>query len=145
MSVPGSAGVDYANAVHVGTDCVLIVDDDDDLREAVADLLRLRGFDVLQAANGREALERMTGRLPGVILLDMKMPVMNGWEFAAAFRRKYDDAAPIIVVTAAADAQARAMEIGADGWLCKPFDVAELNAVVDRLLASRKSSPASST
>jgi CheY-like chemotaxis protein len=134
------AGVDYANVMHVGTKTVLIVDDDDDLREAMADLLRLRGFNVIQAANGREALERLTAGLPGVILLDMKMPIMNGWEFAAAFRDKYDDAAPIIVLTAAADAQARAIENGADGWLCKPFDTADLYSVIDRHIAAHRRS-----
>ena len=115
---------------------ILVVDDDADLREAIADLLRLRGFEVTVAANGREALDRVAVDLPGVILLDMKMPVMNGWEFARVFRQKHDSQVPIIVLTAADDARKRAAEIGAEGWLGKPFDSADLYATVGRHLGA---------
>ncbi len=120
---------------------VLVVDDDEDLRDAIAELLRLRGFEVTQAANGRDALERIAQRRPGVILLDMKMPVMNGWDFARAFRQEHDTESAIVVITAAADAQERAAEIGADGWLGKPFESADLYAAVGRHLGAADSRP----
>jgi DNA-binding response OmpR family regulator len=62
----------------------------------------------------------------------MKMPVMNGWEFAAEFRAKFDSRAPIVVVTAAENAEKRAHEIGAAGWVSKPFDVGVLVRTVRR-------------
>jgi CheY-like chemotaxis protein len=109
---------------------VLVVDDDEDVSVSIVELLGLRGYHVEVASNGQEALDRLAAGLPGVILLDMKMPVMNGWEFARIFRQRHDHLAPIIVVTAAADAQKRAAEIGADAWLAKPFESDDLYAQV---------------
>ena len=63
-------------------DCVLVIDDDADIRDSIGDILELRGYRVARAANGREALERLkSGPPPCVILLDLMMPVLNGWEF----------------------------------------------------------------
>ena len=122
--------------MHMAQRTVLVVDDDDDLREAITDLLLLRGYHVTKAANGHEALDCIAAGMPDVILLDMKMPVMNGWEFARAFREAHDSEAPIVVVTAADDARRRAEEIRADGWLGKPFESVELYATVERYLDS---------
>lgn len=105
---------------------VLVVDDDADVLASITQLLRLRDYHVEVASNGQEALDRLASGLPGVILLDMKMPVMNGWEFARIFRQRHDHLTPIIVVTAAADAQQRAEEIGAEAWLAKPFESGDL-------------------
>jgi CheY-like chemotaxis protein len=74
--------------------------------------------------------------MPGVILLDMRMPVMNGWEFARAFAERHGRACPIVVVTAAENARLRAEEIGADAWLEKPFDVDAVLAAVERLIGA---------
>src|SRR5207253_1368066 len=60
---------------------VMVVDDDDDLRETITARLVSRGFSVTQAANGQEALEQIDKQMPSLIILDMKMPVMDGWEF----------------------------------------------------------------
>jgi DNA-binding response OmpR family regulator len=67
---------------------------------------------------------------------------MNGWEFARAFAQRHGRAAPIIVLTAAENAQLRAAEIGADGWLAKPFDLDAVLSLVDRILAGRRHSAA---
>jgi CheY-like chemotaxis protein len=72
--------------------------------------------------------------MPGLILLDMRMPVMNGWEFAREYRARHGRAAPIVVVTAAEDARARAQEIGADAWLEKPFDLDDVVRMVAQFL-----------
>jgi len=113
---------------------VLVVDDDEDLLATMQDLLRLRGYQVVTAANGQEALDRVSERIPELILLDMRMPVMNGWEFVSAFRLAHPSTTPIIVVTAAPDAQHRAQQVEANAWLSKPFDVTDLFATLERYL-----------
>jgi DNA-binding response OmpR family regulator len=107
---------------------VLVVEDDSDLAALMEMILRDAGYLVRTAGDGRRALDLVAAAMPGVILLDMRMPVMNGREFARAFAERHGRAAPIVVVTAAENARLRAEEIGADGWLEKPFD---LDAVVD--------------
>ena len=115
---------------------VLIVDDDRDLLDLLAFVLSSEGYDVETASDGREALGSVEKAMPNLILLDMKMPVMNGWEFAEEFHERYDESAPIVVVTAAENAAKRADEIHASGWVSKPFDVVTLISVVRQRLAS---------
>jgi two-component system, chemotaxis family, chemotaxis protein CheY len=114
---------------------VLVVDDNDDIREVLGLALEQEGYVVMQAENGRAALEVVARGMPALILLDMKMPVMNGWEFAAELRRTYAGSAPIVVISAAEDARRRAMEIGAQGWVAKPFELGDLLEIVRRNLA----------
>lgn len=111
---------------------VLVIEDDEDLVALVSLLLQEDGFAVEIAANGREALDSLARQLPDVILLDMKMPIMNGPEFARELEVRYGHQAPIIVLTAAADAHRRAAEVGADAWLGKPFDPEVLLSTVRR-------------
>ena len=113
---------------------VLVVDDNDDIREVLAMVLEQEGYRVAHASNGRAALEAVARGMPALILLDMKMPVMNGWEFAAELRRRYAESAPIVVISAAEDARRRAAEIGAQGWVGKPFDLSDFLAIVRRTL-----------
>src|SRR5690349_3028857 len=105
-----------------GPKTVLVVEDDEDLVYLITILLEEQGYCVITAANGREALEALQAGLPDLILLDMKMPVMSGPEFARELSAQHRHLPPIVVVTAADDAQRRASEIHADGWLGKPFD-----------------------
>ena len=113
---------------------ILVVDDDPDLREFLRLMVTSMGFDVTSAANGQEALDVMEGHDPDLIILDMKMPVMNGWEFCRALEGR--DARPaIVVLTAAPDPAARAAEVHAEGWLGKPFEYADLEAIVRRFAA----------
>jgi two-component system, chemotaxis family, chemotaxis protein CheY len=113
---------------------VLVVDDDPDLREFLRLMLTSMGFEVTSAANGREALDVMEDHDPDLILLDMKMPIMNGWEFCRALEGR-DARPPIVVLTAAPDPAARAAEARADGWLGKPFEYEELEATVRKFAA----------
>lgn len=114
---------------------VLVVDDDPDIAESVQLILELDGFEVETTANGREALAAIERRMPAVILLDMLMPIMNGWELAAELARRYPRRPPIIVVTAAEDARVRAEEVAAEDFLKKPFDVTMLRTKVREQLA----------
>lgn len=109
---------------------ILVVDDDPSIRDLIAMALADQGYDVEAAPHGAAALEIVGHTLPSIILLDMRMPVMDGWEFARAYRSKPGPHAPIIVLTAARDAGQRAREIRADGFLGKPFDLDDLLSLV---------------
>ena len=106
--------------------CVLAIDDDEDLVDLVRFFLQKRGYRVVTAMNGQEGLAAVAASMPDLILLDMKMPVMNGWTFAKEFHRLYEKGAPIIVLTAAEDPRQRALETGAVGWVSKPFEAEDL-------------------
>jgi CheY-like chemotaxis protein len=82
--------------------------------------------------------------MPGLIMLDMRMPGMNGWEFAREFRARYGRAAPIVVVTAAENARARAAEVEAEEWLSKPFEIDDVLRIIARHAAVAASDPGAS-
>jgi CheY-like chemotaxis protein len=102
---------------------VLVVDDDPDLRTMVTLVLESGGYAVREAADGVEAIERLQEELPDLILLDMRMPRMDGWELGRRVRAMYRHEIPIVVMTAAEHAEKRASEIDADDFVSKPFDV----------------------
>jgi CheY-like chemotaxis protein len=97
-------------------------------------ILSDEGFPVTTARNGLEALAIVDRNHPSVILLDMRMPVMDGWEFAHAYQARPGPHAPIVVVTAAADARERAKQIHAVDFLAKPFDFDDLVRIVQQFL-----------
>jgi two-component system chemotaxis response regulator CheY len=109
----------------------LVVDDDQDIAELVRLALTDEGCDVLIASNGSAALKALQAAPFDLILLDMRMPVMDGWEFARIYQSGPEPRVPMIVVTAARDAAERAAEINADGFLAKPFSLEELFEVVN--------------
>jgi DNA-binding response OmpR family regulator len=111
---------------------VLVVEDDPDLVALLELILSEAGYRVRTAREGGAALARVAEEMPRLILLDMRMPGMNGWEFAREFRARHGRAAPIVVVTAAENARARADEIGAEGWLAKPFAIDDVLAAAAR-------------
>lgn len=121
------------------TDCpVLVVDDDQAIRELVTQILETEGYRVATATNGAEALAELEAirqvdpECPSVILLDMRMPVLDGWGVARELKGR-GLRIPIVVMTAARDAQVWAQEIGADGYLAKPFDLDDLLAAVSTI------------
>jgi CheY-like chemotaxis protein len=114
------------------SEMVLVVDDDPLIVASVVDLLDLEGYRTEVASNGAEALELLEGIKPCVVLLDMRMPVMDGWHFAAELRNR-GIRVPVLVMTAAQSARTWAEEIGADGYVPKPFKVDELLSSVERL------------
>ncbi len=111
---------------------VLVVDDDESIRQFIELALSDDGYDVTCAAEGGAALELATSAPPNLILLDMRMPGMDGWRFAQAYRKTPRPHAPIVVLTAARDAAEYAAQIKADGYLAKPFDLADLMRLVKR-------------
>ena len=111
---------------------ILVVDDDETIASTIELLLIDEGYPVITANNGQHALEYVTRHNPSLILLDMKMPIMDGWAFAAAYRQHPGPHVPIIVMTAAHDSRSRAAEIAADGYIAKPFDVDHLLDLIRR-------------
>ncbi len=114
---------------------ILIVDDEKDLLLLIKEVLEEHHYHVLMADNGKEALDLISQEgVPDLILLDMSMPVMNGWTFSQLFADNYGRSCPIVIMTAADDSETRAMEIGADSYLGKPFDMDTLIKVVESIL-----------
>jgi CheY-like chemotaxis protein len=110
---------------------VLIVEDDHDTREMLGHFLELEGYEVEKAANGREALDALRAADDAsVILLDLMMPVMDGWQFRAVQRQDQSLARIPVVVLTAAGARDRVPPIDADAWLAKPVD---LDVLLDTL------------
>ena len=115
---------------------ILVIEDDEDLRSVVVHGLGTSDRTLLEAEDGQAALELIEQRgLPDLILLDMNMPGMNGWEFAAELRARGLWRVPVVVITAAHDAARSAKEIGTTEYLGKPFELRALRALVAKLLA----------
>lgn len=113
---------------------VLVVEDDREQRETLCAMLELEGFDHAEAANGREALDYLDrSGAPCLVLLDLEMPVMNGWDFRA--RQLSDErlaSIPVVVVTAN-DAGLHDRFPGVAGFLYKPLRFEKLAALLDRI------------
>jgi CheY-like chemotaxis protein len=121
---------------------ILVVDDDPDILEALSEILEAEGFEIRRARNGKEALERLEPDPPQLILLDLMMPVMDGWEFAQRLRQRGTlSNIPIIVLSADRNVGSKAQDIGAVGYLAKPFELNELLEMVHRALNGPKPSP----
>ena len=117
---------------------ILVVDDDPDILDMLREALEGAGHRVVTARDGLDALERLRTDRPSLIFLDMRMPRMDGWEFARAARAR-GNTAPIVVITAAGDARAWAKEISAESYIAKPFTISQLLGVVDKLGPQRPS------
>jgi two-component system KDP operon response regulator KdpE len=128
---------------------LLIVDDEPDLRKFLADAMLLEGYEVAVAQDARQGLQQVDQFGPDLILLDVMMPVIDGWEMLSRLR-KFSDV-PVIMLTAIGDTEYRVhgLDIGADDYLTKPFEVKELKARIRALLrrtaasATKESAPLS--
>jgi CheY-like chemotaxis protein len=106
---------------------VLVVDDDPAIRGLVGDALRSEGYAVDLAAHGREALDAMRARRPSTVVLDLMMPVMDGFSFMEACHlEQLCDGVPIVVISAVHDALQRINEVPVHACLAKPFDLEDL-------------------
>jgi CheY-like chemotaxis protein len=117
----------------------VLVEDDHDLREVIAEVLRSADLRVAEAENGAAALEMLkrSPELPGVILLDLMMPVMDGWQFRAAQQRDPRIAdIPVVVMSAVTDGEAKAAELQPALYLRKPMDLDQVVDVVRRFCAT---------
>jgi DNA-binding response OmpR family regulator len=110
---------------------ILIAEDDPAILAGVSDLLVLEGYSVTEAADGRSALELYRQRRPDLVLLDVMMPLMSGYDVCRAIRRE-DSLTPIVMLTAKGEEidKVVGLELGADDYIVKPFGMAELTARV---------------
>jgi DNA-binding response OmpR family regulator len=123
---------------------ILVVDDEPDLRDAIRTYLELHGHLVLQAADGEEALEKVRTALPDLVVLDVLMPRMDGLEALEAIRAI--SSVPVIMLTVRGeeDDKVRALRLGADDYVTKPFGQRELLARIESVLR-RAALPAGNT
>ena len=113
---------------------VLVVEDDDSLQEVLEMALESEGYHVVASRDGLEALDQLDRRLPALILLDLKMPRMDGPAFADVLQaRGLRPAVPLLVLTGDSRARAASARLGAEGYLPKPFDLLDLLDEVARL------------
>ncbi|MDQ6902407.1 MAG: response regulator [Bacteroidota bacterium] len=121
--------------------CILIIEDNEDIRESSVEILELSGYEVLQAANGKAGVDIINKRHPDLILCDIMMPELDGLGVLYMLNKNPDTAAiPFIFLTAKAERMdiRKGMELGADDYLTKPFDDMELLLAVETRLAKKK-------
>ena len=118
---------------------ILVVDDKPELRTLLNSYLTQEGFSVLTASNGQEALYAARHEKPDLIILDLMMPEMGGYDFMRAYSREADT--PVIILTARLDENDKVLglELGADDYVTKPFSIKELLARTDALLRRMRS------
>ncbi|HEX2015558.1 MAG TPA: response regulator transcription factor, partial [Solirubrobacteraceae bacterium] len=116
---------------------VLLVEDDEEITQAIQRSLRMEGYDVRTAADGIAALEEARGYLPDLVILDLGLPRLDGIEVARTLRESDD--VPILMLTArdALEARVEGLDAGADDYLVKPFERQELLARMRALLRRR--------
>ncbi|MEO8956227.1 MAG: response regulator [Ktedonobacteraceae bacterium] len=114
---------------------ILVVDDDHNLRQTIQWVLEEEGFSVSSAADGQEAVEQAMAQQPGLVILDMGLPLLNGSEVAAQVHARYGAAVPIILITADGQAEEKSRRVRATSFLRKPFDIDDLVDAVQQALA----------
>ena len=126
----GTHSLDEANRERT----ILVVDDEPEILSFLELALSEDGYHVATATNGQEALAYIEQRTPELILLDARMPEMSGAEFIRQLRDRHGVALPVVLVTAAWMRGSDVADLGAQGLLAKPFDLADLQACVARYL-----------
>jgi len=119
------------------TKTILLADDEEDIKVVVRLYLESKGYNIVTAFDGLDAIEQVKREKPDLILLDVMMPVMNGYEVAARVRA--DEASksiPIVMLSAATHEEAvkKALEAGANDYLMKPFDPVVLEETIRKYL-----------
>jgi two-component system chemotaxis response regulator CheY len=115
----------------------LVVDDSPTIRRVVSESLGRAGFEILEAANGKEALSRLEARTVNVIVTDYNMPIMDGLEFVRSVRASEQHKfTPIVFLTTRVDDEAknRARACGVTAWIVKPLNAARVLAVVQKIV-----------
>ena len=116
---------------------ILVVDDDADFRDGLRLALEMKGYQVEEAANGKEALDRIEQKPPLLVLLDLQMPVMNGRELLQKLRAASDTKDIPVVIISGFGFEWEAELMGAQGYIGKPFEPEELERTIAALLRPR--------
>lgn len=116
---------------------IMIVDDEPDILFTVGQMLEISGYEVIKAVNGDDCLKKLNEIRPDLVLLDIMMPGMSGWDVAAKIKEnpKWSDI-PIVFVTAKGDAMSVGMgNMAAEDYITKPFDIMDLKSRVEKVLS----------
>ena len=115
---------------------IMIVDDEPDILFTVGQMLKINGYEVIKAANGEDCLNKLNKAIPDLVLLDIMMPEMSGWDVAAKIKEnpKWCDI-PIVFLTAKGDTMSIGMgNMAAEDYITKPFDIEDLKERVKKIL-----------
>ena len=115
----------------------LIVEDEEDIKQLLLEVLEDKGYQVLVAGNGEIALQRVGEERPDLIFADVYMPVMDGLELISRLKENPDTSGiPVVMITVmnARDTEQKARELGVDHYLTKPWEPAELDLVLERVI-----------
>jgi len=126
------------SGVEQAAPVVVLADDEPNIRETLAFMLEMEGFDVVQARDGEEALERVREHRPRVLLLDAMMPRRDGFDVCRTIKGEPDLAGTVVVMVTALGQRTdreRALEAGADHYIAKPFDENKLLDLLRRAIA----------
>jgi len=121
---------------------ILIVEDNDAIREMQVEILKSVNYQVLAAASGSSALEMAEAERPDLVLMDITMPGMTGYQVLDRLRERYGDALPIVMVSALPESEERetAINRGATDYISKPFDIPSIMRCVKHYLPTRTAS-----
>ena len=133
---PAVQAAPAAAATPARTGTVLVIDDDDSVRELVADVLASQGHRVMTACGGREGLERFEAGQFDLVITDLGMPDITGWDVVRGVRARRPET-PVVLVTGWGEVVETPADVRVDGLISKPFDVAKLTAAVSEALARR--------
>jgi two-component system chemotaxis response regulator CheY len=114
---------------------ILVVEDEDGIRDLLKDMLEDAGYEVQAVPHGRAALDLLETWSPDLILLDLRMPVMDGWQFLAAYGAREGRRAPVVVCAAMTQSSQSVLAAGAAAFIPKPFAINVLLQTVARQLA----------
>lgn len=126
-----------ASEIGRSSKTILVIDDEEDLRQSVADALESQGYNVVLAADGQEGIDDAVAHGPDLILVDYRMPQLDGVEFLRSLRsRREVKDTPVMIVTVDPELELRksATDLGIQGFLVKPFSMSELLQCVRNLL-----------
>ena len=118
---------------------IMIVDDEEDIRVSVGQIFEVSGYEVTKAENGNDCLDKLERTIPDLVILDIMMPGMNGWDVAARIKEnsKWNNI-PIVFLTAKGDEMSIGMGgLASEEYIVKPFDIIELKERVEEILNNR--------
>ncbi len=115
---------------------IMIVDDEEDIRTSVGQILEMSGFEIIKAENGNECIDKLKENMPDLIVLDIMMPGMNGWDVAAKIKENPQwSSIPIVFLTAKGDEMSIGMgNLSSVDYVVKPFDIIDLKNRIEKVI-----------
>jgi len=118
---------------------IMIVDDEEDIRVSVGQIFEVSGYEVIKAVDGNDCLNKLERGIPDLVILDIMMPGMNGWDVAARIKEnpKWNEI-PIVFLTAKGDEMSIGMGgLASEEYVVKPFDIIKLKERVEEILTTK--------